>query len=96
MAETSRFSNTEGAVSEPWLEVHTVTAAEDTAGTLSITTRFNVITGYVVVAYNSSGRKLADQFDYSTSGGTLTIADGGTSPASTNVIHATIWGRGGR
>ena len=38
MAETSRFANTEGAQGEPYLVVHTVTAAEDTAASLDIKT----------------------------------------------------------
>lgn len=96
MSETSRLIHTEGAQGDMWLDVHTVTQAEDDAGTLTIRTPFATITGYTVVAYTTAGRKLADQFDYSKDGGILTIADGGTSPAVTNVIHAQIWGRGGR
>ena len=94
--DTERFSKTEGPHGEPYKVKHVVTAAEDTAGTLSVATPFAIIDDYMITARNSSGEMLASQFGTSVSGGTITIADGSTNPASGDIISVAVWGRGGR
>jgi len=97
MAETSRFMNTEGAVGEPYGAVHTVTTAEDTAGSLTIWTPFSIITGYVWQTVTSGGEKQEqDAYGSSTSGGVITISDGTHNVTDTDVIHILVWGKGGR
>jgi hypothetical protein len=97
MDENSRFANTEGAVGEPYLVVHTVTQAEDDAGSLTIWTPFNIITGYPYTMFTSAGVKdVADKFSVTTSGGVITVADSGDSVTVNDVIHMTVWGKGGR
>jgi hypothetical protein len=97
MAETSRFMNTEGALGEPYGVVHTVTAAEDTAGSVSVKTPFAIITGYIWQTVTSAGEKQEqDAYGSSTSSGTLTIVDGTHLVTATDVIHLLIWGKGGR
>lgn len=97
MSEQSRFMNSEGAVGEPYGVVHTITTAEDNAGSLTITTPFNVITGYIWQVLTSTGEKQEqDAFGSSKSGGVLTIVDGTNAPTDTDVIHILVWGKGGR
>lgn len=97
MAETSRFLNTEGAKGEPYAVVHTVTAAEDTAGSVDIWTPFNQITGYIWQTLGGGTEKQEqDAYAASTSGGVLTLSDGTHNVTSTDVISILVWGKGGR
>lgn len=97
MAETSRFMNTEGALGEPYAVVHTVTAAEDSAGSVDIKTPFAIATGYIWQVLTTAGEKQEqDAYGSSTSGGTITIVDGTHNVTATDVIHILVWGKGGR
>jgi hypothetical protein len=94
--ENSRFANTEGAHGEPYLVKHTVTTAEDAAGTLSIKTPFESITGYIYQVERSGEKQEQDAFTQSVSGGVITLADGTHNPTDGDVISLIAWGRGGR
>lgn len=97
MADFSRWSNTEGAWGEPYVVKHTVTSAEDTAGSLSIKTPYAIIEAYDWAVFTSGGEKQEqDAYGSSLSGGVITIVDGTHNPTATDVLYVTVYGKGGR
>jgi len=58
--------------------IHTVTAGEQTANTLDITTTFTAATGFIVQIYRA-GVNVTEDSIISLSSGVLTVADGGVT-----------------
>lgn len=86
LAKPLPFNDGDGAFAA---SKHTVTAGEDTAGTLDIDTGLKLVDSFRFSVYSAAGeKKNTDRYSYSVSGGVVTLADGGTDQlTATDVIH---------
>lgn len=85
-----------GERSEPYHIAYTAVAADDTAGSKAFTTPFKKIDNWILQVSRSNA-DVHEDAAVTTSGGTITVADGAATYVITagDIIRLFVWGEGG-